>query len=83
MFHFGTDLLKNEIAIQNHPKQKNCLKQAISQSKFLLCSHLLFSHLLYFRLVNVPHLRVGSPAHFQNFLSHMLLRWLVRKSTRL
>ena len=51
MFRFETGLFKNEIAIQSHPKQKNCLKQAISQSKFLLCSHLLFSHLLYFSVL--------------------------------
>ena len=56
-------------------QQVRSLKIAISQSKFLLCPHLLFSHLLCFRLVNVPHLRDDSPAHFQNFLSHMLLRW--------
>ena len=55
--------------------QIQALRLSISQSKFLHCSHLLFSHLLCFRLVNVPHLRDGSPAHFQNFLSHMLLRW--------
>ena len=55
--------------------QIQALRRSISQSKLLLCSHLLFSHLLCFRLVNVPHLQDGSPAHSQNFLSHMLLRW--------
>ena len=36
MFHFGTGLLKNEIAIQSHPKQKNCLKQAAGERKTTL-----------------------------------------------